>query len=259
MTPHITCSCPLTRDTPLGHTLLGYANGHILRTSNASADEPQRYQFSGAAVQWLLATPDGRTVAAGHACGLIVVFDAETGEAQDGNTCELQSEYKSAPARTTGVLSADGRWLLACTQRGENDVGALLDLHQQHPPRRVVLPLSSRAYIPPKLRHSFVMLTPHHPTLLQCRIQSPEPLRQVQVQLVCAEHMELTGHCYDRQIGDQLFQKDILPEQFNGISWRIDMPKPPPTGSWLCTVILTASNDAGLVAHYLLPWDMSAA
>jgi hypothetical protein len=124
----------------LGHILLGYANGHILRTSNASGLEPHRYQFSGAAVQWLLATPDGRTAAAGHACGLVVVFDAETGQAQDSNTCELQSEYKTTPARTTGLMSADGRWLLACTRREENDVGVLLDLHQQHPPRRVVLP-----------------------------------------------------------------------------------------------------------------------
>jgi hypothetical protein len=240
----------------LGHILLGYANGHILRTSNASPLELHRYQFSGAAVQWLLATPDGRTVAAGHACGLVVVFDAATGLAQGSNTCELQSEYKTTPARTTGLMSADGRWLLACTQREENDVGVLLDLHQQHPPRRVVLPPSSRAYIPPKLQHSFMLLTPHHPTLLQSRIQSPVPLRQVQVQLVCAENMELTGHCYDRQIGTQIFQKDILPKQFNGISWCIYMSELPAAGSWLCTAILTASNDAGLVGHHLLPLDM---
>lgn len=125
MTTHITCSCKLPNDMLLGHTLLGYANGHILRTSNVSGLEPHRYQFSGAAVQWLLATPDGRTVAAGHACGLVVVFDAETRQTQDGNTCELQSEYKSAPARTKGVLSADGRQLLACTRREEDDVGVV--------------------------------------------------------------------------------------------------------------------------------------
>ena len=254
MTAHITCTCPLA-----SYTLLGNADGHILRMPHGAVPSLQRYQFSGAAVQWLLTSPDGCTVATGHACGLVVVFDAATGLTQDINTCQLQSEYKTTPARTTGLMSADGRWLLACIQREENDVGVLLDLHQQHAPRRVVLPLSSPAYALPQLQHRFVMLTPHHPTLLQCRIQSPMPLRQVQVQLVCAEHMELTGHYFDRKIGEQIFQKDILPEQFNGISWRIDMPVPPSAGSWLCTVILTACNDAGLVGHHLLPLNMSPA
>jgi hypothetical protein len=103
------------------------------------------------------------------------------------------------------------------------------------------------------------MLTPHHPTLLQCQLDSPEPLWQVQAELVCSEHMELMGHYYDRKVGEQLFHKDILPGQFNPISWRTNMPELPPKGSWLCTVILTARNDAGRVGHHLLPFDMPAA
>lgn len=157
----------------------------------------------------------------------------------------MQNEYKRTRANTTGMLSADGRWLLTCSQREENDVGFLLDLQQQQAPRRMVLPRTSHGDSQPLLECSFVMLTPAHPSLLQCRIQSTEPLRKVQVQLVCSEHMELIGHYFDRHIGDQYFQTDILPNQFNGISWRIDMPNRPAAGSWLCTVILTASNDAG--------------
>ena len=247
---HITCSCSVGSDI-----FLGQSDGQILRVPNGAARVLQRYRFSDAAVQSLLATPDGRTLAAGHASGLFVVFDAATGQAQESNTCQLQSEYKTTPANTTGLLSADGRWLLACTQREEKDVGFLLDLHQQHAPRRLVLPLASAGYTTHTLQHSFVMLTPHHPRLLQCRIQSPEPLRQVQAQLVCSEHMALIGHCYDREVDGQLFQRDILPNQFNAISWRIDIPKSPPVGHWLCAVILTASNDAGQVGHYLLSFD----
>lgn len=236
--------------------LLGQSDGQILRVTKGASRVLRRYRFSDATVQCLLATTDGRTVAAGHACGLFVVFDGTTGQAQDLNTCQLQSEYKTTPARATGLLSADDRWLLACTQREEKDVGFLLDLHQQHAPRRLVLPLASAGYTPHTLQHSFVMLTPLHPSLLQCRIQSTAPLRQVQAQLVCSEHMALIGHCYDREVDGQLFQRDILPNQFNAISWRIDMPKPPSEGSWLCTVILTASNDAGQVGHHLLPLEM---
>lgn len=251
---HITCSYPVGSDI-----LLGQSDGQILRVPNGSARVLQRYRFSDAAVQCLLATPDGRTLAAGHASGLFVVFDAATGQAQESNTCQLQSEYKTTPANTTGQLSADGRWLLACAQREEKDVGFLLDLHQQNAPRRLVLPRANGGYTAPTLQHSFVMLTPHHPSLLQCRIQSTAPLRQVQAQLVCSEHMALIGHCYDREVDGQLFQRDILPNQFNAISWRIDMPKPPSEGRWLCTVILTGSNDAGQVGHHLLPLDMPRA
>ena len=123
------------------------------------------------------------------------------------DTGPLQSEDKSTSGRTTGLRSADGRWLLACNQRGEKDECVLHDLHRQYAARKLVLPLSSTAHTPPPLKHSFVMLTPQHPSLLQCRIQSPEPLRHVQVELVCSEHLELIGHCYDRQIDGQLFQK----------------------------------------------------
>lgn len=142
-------------------------------------------------------------------------------------SCQLQSECKNISACTMG--------LRACDQGHEKDVGSI-----------------------PALQHSFVMLTPHHPALLQCRIDSPEPLRQVYAQLRCSEHMELIGHCYDRKIGQQLFQKDILPGQFNAISWRIHMPVLPPEGIWLCTVILTASNDAGQPVRHLLPFHMPA-
>lgn len=249
-----TCICPQTQDL-----LLGQSDGHILRVPQGEAQPTQRHRFSGAPVQWLLATPDGRTVAAGHACGLVLVFDALTGHAQDRNTCQLQSEYKTTPARTTGLLSNDGRWLLACDLREEKDVGFLLDLRQQHAPRRLVLPKSTADFTLPALQHSFVMLTPHHPALLQCRLDSPEPLRQVQTQWVCSEHMELIAHYVDRKMGEQLFQKDILPGQFNRIHWRIHMPKPQPAGRWLCTVIRTASNDAGQVGHHLLPFYMPAA
>ena len=248
-----TCTCPQTRDL-----LLGLSDGHILRMPQGTTQPVQRYRFSGAPVQWLVATPNGRTLAAGHACGLVSVFDALTGNAQEGNTSQLQSEYKTTPARTTRLLSRDGRWLLACDQRDEKDVGFLLDLQQQHTPRRLVLPNASADHTPPVLQHSLGLLTPDHPTLLQCRIDSPVPLRQVQAQLVCADNMELIGHCYDRQIGEQYFQKDILPGQFNGINWRIHMPTPLPAGSWLCTVILTASNDAGQIGHHLLPLEMPA-
>ncbi|MGV0985887.1 MAG: hypothetical protein ACOYB2_15150 [Limnohabitans sp.] len=130
--------------------------------------------------------------------------------------------------------------------------------HQQHD-RSIGQLESEYKNTTPTLQHSFVMLTPHHPSFLQCRIQSLEPLRQVQAQLICSEHMELIGHYYDRQIDGQLFQQDILPNQYNRISWRIDMPKPPPAGSWLCTVILTASNDAGQVGRHLLRLDMPLA
>ena len=235
--------------------LLGQSDGQILRVTKGTSRVLRRYRFSDATVQCLLATTDGRTVAAGHACGLFVVFDATTGQAQDLNTCQLQSEYKNTPAKTTGLLSADDRWLLACTQREEKDVGFLLDLHHQYAPHRLVLPRASHGYTPPMLPHSFVMLTPHHPRLLQCRIQSTAPLRQVQAQLVCSEHMALIGHYYDREVEGQLFQRDILPNQFNAISWRIDMPKPPSEGRWLCTVILTGSNDAGQVGHHLLSFN----
>ena len=253
---HTTCTliCPQTQDL-----LLGQSDGHILRMPQASGQAVQRYRFSGAPVQWLVATPDGRTLAAGHACGWVTVFDALTGRAQDLYTCQLQSEYKPTPARTTGLLSGDGRWLLACDQRDEKDVGFLLDLQQQQAPRRLVLPKASADHTPPALLHSLVLLTPHHPTLLQCRLDSPVPLRQVQAQLVCTDNMELIGHCYDRQMGEQYFQKDILPGQFNGINWRIHMPKPHPAGHWLCTVILTASNDAGEIGHHLLPLGMPVA
>ncbi len=128
--------------------------------------------------------------------------------------------------------------------------------HQQHDRNTGQLQSEYKNTLP-TLQHSFVMHTPHHPSLLQCRIQSPEPLRQVQAQLICSEHMELIGHYYDRQIDGQLFQQDILPNQYNGISWRIDMPKPPPAGSWLCTVILTGNNDAGQVCRHLLLFDMA--
>ncbi len=249
-----TCICPQTQDL-----LLGQSDVHILRVPQGEAQPTQRHRFSGAPVQWLLATPDGRTVAAGHACGLMLVFDALTGHAQNRNTCQLQSEYKTTPARTTGLLSNDGRWLLACDLREEKDVGFLLDLQQQQAPRRLVLPKVSPAFTPPALQHSFVMLTSHHPALLECRIDSPEPLRQVQAKLVCSEHLELTGHYFDRQAGEQLFQKDILPGHFNSINWRIHMPKPQPPGRWLCTAIVTASNDAGLVGRHLLPFYMPEA
>jgi hypothetical protein len=248
---HITCKCTVGSDT-----ILAQSDGQIMRVHHGTAKVLQQYQFSGAAVQWVQATPDGRTLAAGHACGLLVVFDLATGQLQDGNTCQLQSEYTRNPAQTAGTLSADGRWLLGCTQREEKDVGFLLDLQQQQAPRRCVLPKAGATYTPPLLEQSFLMLSPLHPTLLQCRIQSTEPLRHVQVQLVCSEHMELIGHYFDKKIDDQYFQKDILPKQFNGISWRIDMPKRPSTGSWLCTVILTASNNAGQVGHHVLSLDM---
>lgn len=248
---HITCNCPVDSDL-----LLGHSDGQILRVTKGASTVLRRYRFSDATVQCLLATTDGCIVAAGHACGLFVVFDATTGQAQDLNTCQLQSEYKTTPANTTGLLSSNGRWLLACTQREEKDVGFLLDLHQQHAPRRLVLPRASDGYTPPMLPHNFVMQPPRHPSLLQCRIQSLEPLRQVQAQLVCSEQMELIGHSYDRQVDGQLFQRDILPNQFNAISWRIDMPKPPPAGHWLCTAIMTGSNDAGQLGHHLLQLEM---
>ena len=106
----------------------------------------------------------------------------------------------------------------------------------------------------PKTAGSF-MPKSDNPSLLQCRIQSPEPLRQVQVQLVCSERMELAGHYFDREIDGQLFQKDLLTDQFNDIWWRINLTNLPSVGSWLCTVILTASNDAGEVGHHLLPLE----
>ena len=248
---HITCRCPMDSDL-----LLGQSDGQILRVTKGTSRVLRRYRFSDATVQCLLATTDGRTVAAGHACGLFVVFDATTGQAQDLNTCQLQSEYKNTPAKTTGLLSADDRWLLACTQREEKDVGFLLDLHHQYAPRRLVLPRASHGYTPPMLAHNFVMQLPRHPSLLQCRIQSPELLRQVLVQLVCSESMELAGHYFDRVIDGQLFQKDLLTDQFNDISWRIYMTNLPSVGSWLCTVILTANNDAGEVGHHVMPFTM---
>jgi hypothetical protein len=119
--------------------------------------------------------------------------------------------------------------------------------------------MTHHQHTPPELQHSFVLLTPHHPTLLQCRIDSPEPLRQVQAELVCSERMELVGHYYDRQVGNQFFRKDILPGQFNPLSWRIYMPVSPPEGCWLCTVILTASNDAGQPVRHELPFHMPGA
>lgn len=160
------------------------------------------------------------------------------------------------PSPHQRVPSADGRWSLVCNQRAEKEECVLLDLHRQYAARRLVLPCSGTAHTPAKLQHSFVMLTTQHPSLLQCHIQSLEPLRQVQVELVCSEHLELIGHCYDRQIDGQLFQKDLLPDQFNAISWRIDMPRSAPAGSWLCTVILTACNNAGQVGHHVMPLDM---
>jgi hypothetical protein len=135
---HTTCTCPLGNDL-----LLGQSDGHILRVPQGAAQPTQHYRFSGAPVQWLLATPDGRTVAAGHACGLVIAFDALTGHAQERNTGQRQSEDKATPAHTTGLLSADGRWLLAYDQREDKDVGFLVDLQQQHAPRRQVLPKAS--------------------------------------------------------------------------------------------------------------------
>ena len=109
-------------------------------------------------------------------------------------------------------------------------------------------PPQTTGHSAPPLQHTFVML----PTLLQCRIQSAEPLRQVQVTLVCSEHMTLLGHYYDRVVDGQYFQKDILPEQTNTISWRIDMNPLAPAGAWLCTAILTACDDAEKVVRHEL-------
>ncbi len=106
------------------------------------------------------------------------------------------------------------------------------------------------------LKYSFLLLTPQHPSLLQCRIQSPVTLRNMQINLVCSKHMTLVGQCYDRAIGEQLFQKDILPWQFNAMSWRIDMQQMPPPGTWLCGAILTASLDTEQATRHELLFEM---
>jgi hypothetical protein len=245
----ITCTCPLTSDI-----LLGQTDGQILRMSTGISTPVQRYRFSGQEVQWLLTTPNRRNVMAGHACGLIVVFDSETGQLQDVNTCQLQSEYKTTPAITSGLLSPDGRWLFAYTHRAEKDIGFLLDIEQKYSPRRQVLPKSTPAFTLPPLKHRFDILS-LKPSLLQCHLTCSELLRHVQSLLVSSEHIQLLQYQYDRKIGEELFLKDIQPSQLNTISWAIDTSKEVPTGTWLCTVILTASNDAGQVGHHVLPFE----
>jgi len=245
----ITCTCPLTNDI-----LLGQTDGQILRMSTGISTPVQRYRFSGEEVQWMQTTPNRRTVMAGHACGLIVVFDSETGQLQDGNTCQLQSEYKPTPAITSGLLSPDGRWLLAYTHRAEKDVGFLLDIEQKYSPRRQVLPKSTPAFTLPQLKHRFDILN-LQPNLLQCHLTCSEPLRHVQSFLVCSEHIQLLQYQYDRRIGEELFLKDIKPSQVNTISWSINFIKANPKGTWLGNFILTASNDAGQVGHHVLPFE----
>lgn len=68
-------------------------------------------------------------------------------------------------------------------------------------------------------------------------------LRNVQINLVCSAHMTLAGQYYDRAICEQYVQKDILPGQLNTVSWRIDMQLTPPSGTLLCTGILSATHD----------------
>jgi hypothetical protein len=126
--------------------------------------------------------PDSLRVRIKHGAHVIPDAIRRPGQQHRGmtrTTCQLKSECKNTPACTMG--------LRACDQGHEKDVGSI-----------------------PALQHSFVMLTPR-PGLLQLRIDSPEPLRQVHPQMVCSEHMELIGHFYDRKIGEKFFQKDIVP------------------------------------------------
>lgn len=124
--------------------LTGHADGRIQRVTPEEGGVLQRYQFTGAAVQWLLATPDGSRLVAGHADGLVVVFERLSGEEISECSVLLQSEYCPTEAQTTGELSADGRWLFVTIARGEMDIGWLIDLTQQARPHRRVGPSGSK-------------------------------------------------------------------------------------------------------------------
>lgn len=124
-------------------TLIGGADGLILRTAPTTNAVLQRYQFTGVAVSWLLATPDGSTLVAAHTDGLVVVFDTASGEEIHECSVQLQSEYNPASAQTWGELSNDGRYLWACIRREDVDIGLLIDLNRQNRPHRQVGPHGS--------------------------------------------------------------------------------------------------------------------
>lgn len=124
---------------PLDHGVLaGHANGRIDRSRPGRSEVLQHYQFTGAAVRWLLATPDGTKLVAGHADGLVVVFDALSGKEISECSAQLQSEYRLEEALTWGELSPDGRWLWVAIRRDEVDIGLLIHLDQKMRPKRAV-------------------------------------------------------------------------------------------------------------------------
>ncbi len=139
---HIATSAHLSLPKNLG-ALIGKTDGGILRVGPDDMTPLQSYQFTGAAVQWLLATPDASRLVAGHADGLVVVFETRSGQEIRECSCQLQSEYCLMEAQTTGELSLDGRWLFVTIQRDEVDIGVLIDLDRQHRPQRHVGPPGS--------------------------------------------------------------------------------------------------------------------
>ena len=104
----------------------------------------QNYQFTGAAVKWMLASPDASQLVVGHGDGFVVVFETLSGQEIRECSCQFQSEYCPNEAQTTGELSRDGRWLYVAIRRDEVDIGVLIDLERQHHPQRLVGPPGSK-------------------------------------------------------------------------------------------------------------------
>ena len=124
-------------------SLVGNADGSIDRIMLETGELLQRYHFTDFAVRWLLATPDGSKLVAGHDDGLVIVFEPISGKEIRESSAEMQSEYNPAVAQTTGELSPGGRWLLVTIRKHDHDVGALTDLNREYRPRRYVGPHGS--------------------------------------------------------------------------------------------------------------------